>query len=213
MKKGLFVLIVIASVVMGAFCAKAVEFYPYCNVGFNGSVSVYNDGSYKVSIVDETLYYGSAKPADYVRVLPSGDELYRTSRDGYGGYIEYVVSSDRKHMCQIAYMFGDWTWTTWLTSSYNEQQSFYRKNRHNQSSGFSFDFSSEDNSSSSSSRRSSNGSCSTCGGTGIDPQPTSCYGYTSWLAVYNPDGQRCNICGKYDEHYHSRCSHCSVPNH
>jgi hypothetical protein len=75
------------------------------------------------------------------------------------------------------------------------------------------------NSSSPSSSSSSGGSgnnsyssgCSSCHGTGVNPMPNSGGSMSSWVAYYNSDGNRCPYCGRYDAHYHDRCSSCNVP--
>lgn len=70
------------------------------------------------------------------------------------------------------------------------------------------------NSSSSPSRSERRASCSKCGGTGVDPNYLKYWGgRQSWLGHYNSSGSRCSYCGKYDEHYHSRCSDCNVPSY
>lgn len=73
--------------------------------------------------------------------------------------------------------------------------------------------SSSGSSSSSRSRSSSSsrGSCSRCGGTGIDPTPGSGGGLSSWVAYYNSEGTKCPYCGRYTSHMHDKCSSCNVP--
>lgn len=72
--------------------------------------------------------------------------------------------------------------------------------------------SSSGSSSSSRSRSSSSrGSCSRCGGTGIDPSPNSGGGLSSWMAYHNNEGNKCPYCGHYTSHNHDRCSSCNVP--
>lgn len=46
--------------------------------------------------------------------------------------------------------------------------------------------------------------CSFCKGTGVDPYPT--HGATFGLSTASD--KRCEICGKYDNHYHKKCSSC-----
>lgn len=71
--------------------------------------------------------------------------------------------------------------------------------------------SSSGSSGSSSSRRSNSGVCSSCGGTGVSPTPNSGGSRTSWVAHYNSQGNRCQYCGSYTQHYHDRCSSCNIP--
>ena len=68
--------------------------------------------------------------------------------------------------------------------------------------------------SSSTSRSGQRANCSKCGGTGVDPTYQRYWGgRQSWLGHYNSSGSRCPYCGKYDQHYHSRCSDCNVPSY
>lgn len=71
--------------------------------------------------------------------------------------------------------------------------------------------SSSGSSSSSRSRSSSSsrGSCSKCGGTGVDPTPGG--GLSSWAAYYNREGNKCPYCGHYTSHMHDKCPSCNVP--
>lgn len=71
--------------------------------------------------------------------------------------------------------------------------------------------SSSSSNSSSSSSRSSSGPCSVCGGTGVNPTPSSTYGSASWIAHYNSSGSRCPYCNGLSQHYHTKCAHCNVP--
>ena len=65
--------------------------------------------------------------------------------------------------------------------------------------------------SSSSSSSSNAGTCSKCGGTGIDPFPSSGGNLTKWVAYYHRGDGRCPYCSRYDEHYHTKCPRCNVP--
>lgn len=65
---------------------------------------------------------------------------------------------------------------------------------------------------SNSSSSNSSSTCSRCGGTGIDSSYLKYWGgLTSWLGYVNSNGYKCQYCGKYDQHYHSKCSNCNVP--
>jgi len=68
--------------------------------------------------------------------------------------------------------------------------------------------------SSNSSGNSGKSSCYKCGGTGVDPSPSS-GNLTSWLAHHNMSGTRCPYCktANYTSHDHARCAHCNVPTH
>ncbi len=54
-------------------------------------------------------------------------------------------------------------------------------------------------------------SCSSCGGTGVDPTPSSGGSLHNWIAHYNPRGTKCRYCGRYSGHYHDKCTSCNVP--
>ena len=60
-------------------------------------------------------------------------------------------------------------------------------------------------------RRSNDGTCRSCGGTGVSKTPNSGGSSTSWVAYYNTQGSKCPYCGGYTGHYHDRCSRCNVP--
>lgn len=60
-------------------------------------------------------------------------------------------------------------------------------------------------------RRSNDGTCRSCGGTGVSKTPNSGGSRTSWVAYYNTQGNKCPYCGGYTGHYHDRCSRCNVP--
>ncbi|MDE7412494.1 MAG: hypothetical protein K2N05_01710 [Muribaculaceae bacterium] len=201
-------LAVSAGFLSGAFFRT---YYPTHSIGFNGSISVYNDGGTTAQFGDP-FTFGTAAPAKFIKTLPSGDDLYRNTSQY--GTIEYVISPDRSKMAQIVSMYGDWTMTTWYVDSKEEQLAFYDANKYYQSEGITFDYSWEDSSGDShSSKPKRNSSCSKCGGSGIDPSPSQIYGTASWLAEYNSKGNKCRICGKYSEHYHVRCSSCNTPRH
>ena len=190
-------------------------YYPTHSLGFNGGIGVYNDEGIAVQIITgNSITFGNAPTATFIKKLNSGDFLYRCS-NSYGK-VEYVVSPDEKHLSQVVYMYGNWTVTTWYTISKKEQLAFYSANRNYQTNGVTFDYSWNDSSSGETENHSNiqkKSSCTTCHGTGIDPNPTQIYGYSSWLAEYNPEGNKCKICNKYTEHYHCRCAHCNVPNY
>lgn len=220
MKRTLFIIISCLCVV----CAEAgflsgmvshYMFYPTHSFGFNGGIAVYNDGGTTVTIISgSSVTFGNAPTAAFVRELASGDALYRYS--GPYGKVEYVVSPDKEHLCQVSYMGDEWTFTTWYTISKKEQLAFYAANRDYQTNGITFDYSWNESSSGSTNSHSNikkKSSCSRCHGTGIDPTPVQCYGYASWLAEYNHEGNKCRICNKYTQHYHTRCSTCNAPDH
>lgn len=53
--------------------------------------------------------------------------------------------------------------------------------------------------------------CSKCKGTGYDPFPSSSHGVGGWIGVYHNGHSQCNICGKWEEHWHDKCPSCNVP--
>lgn len=58
----------------------------------------------------------------------------------------------------------------------------------------------------------SNSTCSKCNGTGVDPTYLQYWGgVASFLGHYNSNGNKCPYCGKYSQHYHSKCTKCNVP--
>lgn len=218
MKKIFFLCILFANIAISANASllnfKSRAYYATCSLAANGGICVYNN------LCIETLFLGNSLSSvgqTKVRCIKSSSEdkdaIY-SATDTYST-AKYVVSPDCKHMAIILYMGKDWVMTTWYTTSKNEQLTFYENNKYYQTEGIKYDFSDSNstNSNSSSNHKKSGSSCSECGGSGIDPRPVQCYGYTSWLAEYNSEGNKCRICGKYSEHYHTRCSHCSTPNH
>ncbi|MDE7387113.1 MAG: hypothetical protein K2N28_08270 [Muribaculaceae bacterium] len=56
-------------------------------------------------------------------------------------------------------------------------------------------------------------SCSKCGGTGVDPQPSSSGPNHEWIAEYIEIGEKCPYCNCVGAHWHSRCPNCNVPTH
>lgn len=54
--------------------------------------------------------------------------------------------------------------------------------------------------------------CVKCHGTGLDPTPSVSMGLTNWIGTYHRGGTKCNICGKWEEHWHDKCPHCNAPN-
>lgn len=63
----------------------------------------------------------------------------------------------------------------------------------------------------STSSSSRNSSCSACGGTRVNPNPNYGGSLSSFVAYYNAQGNHCPYCGKYNDHFHDRCSSCNVP--
>lgn len=57
----------------------------------------------------------------------------------------------------------------------------------------------------------SSGTCSSCGGTGVNKTPNSGGSRTNWVAYYNQSGTKCTYCGSYSSHFHDRCARCNVP--
>lgn len=63
----------------------------------------------------------------------------------------------------------------------------------------------------SSSNNHNNGTCRSCGGTGVNRTPNTGGSRTSWVAHYNSQGNKCPYCGNYSSHFHDRCASCNVP--
>ncbi len=188
-------------------------YYPTYTLGFNGGIDVYNCSGTSVSIICGDLTFGNAPSATFVKDLKSGDSLYRCS--GPYGKVEYVVSPDNEHLCQVMYMYGEWTATTWYTASRDEQLAFYEANKNCRTEGLKFDYDWEGSSSSGSSSHYSNSSssCTNCGGTGINKTPNTGGSVTSWIKYYNHKGDKCPYCGRYSEHFHDKCAHCMGSGH
>lgn len=55
------------------------------------------------------------------------------------------------------------------------------------------------------------GTCSSCNGTGVNPQPNSGGSLAMWVAHYNKPGISCRYCGRTTGHFHDRCASCNVP--
>lgn len=55
------------------------------------------------------------------------------------------------------------------------------------------------------------GTCSSCGGTGVNKTPNSGGSRTNWVAYYNSPGNECPYCRGYTGHYHDKCARCNVP--
>ena len=53
--------------------------------------------------------------------------------------------------------------------------------------------------------------CYLCGGTGIDPNPSSGGSRTSWIGYVNSSGNVCPYCKYSYSHQHTKCTHCNVP--
>lgn len=202
---------------LSTFVAKAgfltstvsnVVFYPTFLLGANGEIKVFNDGGTEAELSSAFyLRFGSAEPAYYIDILESGDLLYRLSNQY--GRVDYVVSDDEQHMAKSVYMNGQWVFTTYYTTSRDEQQAFYAENKHKQTGGITFDYSWGDSNGSSSNRSTrGNSTCSFCGGSGVDRSSNTGGSLTSWVKYYNNSGRKCPYCGGYTEHFHDKCPHC-----
>ena len=134
---------------------------------------------------------------------------------GYGNYIP-CAACYQTGRCQICKGSGKCVCATsefpgFMPSSvsyYGADGRIISTNSFRSGSGNSSSSSSSSRSRSSSSSRSS---CSRCGGTGVDPSPSSGGGLSSWVKYYNSDGVKCPYCGRYNSHLHNRCSTCNVP--
>jgi len=193
------------------FSVNAKTFYSSYVLSSDGSIGIFNSGSEEVYFDNNSLEYGSAPSATYIKTLKNGDKIYRNVSPY--AKVEYILSADKKHLAQIMYMGDNWVFTNWLTSERNERTAFYNVNRNYQREGVRFNYSFNNQESGRTEENiKSNSSCSQCGGTGINPFHYEGYaGRASWLAAFNPSGERCKVCGKYDTHYHERCSSCNNP--
>ncbi len=61
------------------------------------------------------------------------------------------------------------------------------------------------------SRNTQRETCTRCHGTGIDPNQSSGGDLSSWVARYNSPGNICDICGRSNKHWHTKCPRCNVP--
>lgn len=134
---------------------------------------------------------------------------------GYGNYIP-CAACYQTGMCQICKGTGKCVcansefpgYTPGSNTLYGADGRIISTNSFRSGGGSSSGSSSSSRSRSSSSSR---GSCSRCGGTGVDPTPGSGGGLSSWVAYHNSDGVRCPYCGRYNSHMHDKCSSCNVP--
>ena len=62
-------------------------------------------------------------------------------------------------------------------------------------------------------RHSSSGTCSACGGTGVNKTPNSGGSLHNWVAYYNSSGTKCPYCNRVDQHFHDKCPRCNTPAH
>lgn len=72
---------------------------------------------------------------------------------------------------------------------------------------------SSNNGNSTGSNGNSRANCTRCGGRGVNPTPSAGGGLQSWVAYFNSSGTQCPYCGQYYQHYHDKCSSCSVPSY
>lgn len=57
------------------------------------------------------------------------------------------------------------------------------------------------------------GTCSSCGGSGVSKTPNSGGSRSNWVAYYNSPNEECPYCGRYNSHFHDKCSRCNVPSY
>lgn len=57
------------------------------------------------------------------------------------------------------------------------------------------------------------GTCSNCGGTGVEPRSLSDCPRHEWIADFIETGQICPYCHYVGPHWHRRCSQCNIPTH
>lgn len=57
------------------------------------------------------------------------------------------------------------------------------------------------------------GRCSYCGGTGVNPNPTTGQPGHEWIVKYVKSDESCPYCNKFGSHWHERCPRCNVPTH
>lgn len=201
---------------LSTFVAKAgsptqgsanIVFYPTFGYGdgYDGGKVLNNDGIETELNYGTSFKFGSFDYARCVGYAEKGDCLYR--QNFQSGWVNYVVSADGRHMSQSVYTYGQLRYTTFYTSSRDEQQAYYAANKHKQTGGITFDSSwGDSNGSSLSSQEKS--TCSHCGGTGVNPSSTNIDCYTSWLKYYSYSKSKCPYCSKLSRHYHDRCSFC-----
>lgn len=205
-------------ILMALICSlgmNAKELYPLALSGANGAFEVYQSGSSNFNITNSELLTtcGYRKvSAKFRKQLSNGWSLYKSTTNLGGMRIieEYVVSPDRFHVIEISGNGNRTSSITWYTSSRSERAVFYSKNKNNQRKGIDFSETFSDSPSSSRSH-SSNGTCTQCNGTKINPTPNTGGSRYNWVAYYNRANNKCPYCGKYSQHYHDRCYHCNVP--
>ncbi|MCM1504672.1 MAG: hypothetical protein NC127_05700 [Muribaculum sp.] len=121
---------------------------------------------------------------------------------GYGTYIPCVYCDQSGKCPQCRYSNGIVLRASHMYDS-NGREIYMPSGSYSASSGSS--------SYSSGHNHSSSGTCSKCGGSGINPTPNSGGSMQSWVAHYNSEGTKCFVCGRYSAHYHDKCSSCNVP--
>lgn len=145
----------------------------------------------------------------------NGDRVFRSNT---ATAVVYILSADQKKLARHLIWGKEWYGSIFYTSSEAERDKFYRENKHKRLAGISPDITSSSSfgsiSNGSGTKSQGSSTCTTCGGTGIDPhrqEGTSYSGAAGWCAHYNKQGSACSICGSYSAHFHSRCASCNVP--
>lgn len=159
-------------------------------------IKVYKDGDGPCRIVEGSQSYD----IEYSSEQSEEDwEIYDTP------YPAKKIWVNRKYVLIVSYMYG----RPFYIARYNPEEGVVSGtqsdiNRYNFNNG---------NSNRSNSNRNNNSTrtCTTCGGTGVDPRPNTGGGSSTWVKYYNNSGNRCPYCRRYDGHFHDRCASCNVP--
>lgn len=184
--------------------------YPLYTLSYDGALNFYNNGQYSFEYND---YYfkTSLHIAEYSNTQPNGDKIYEFN-DGQGPFsFKYIFSDNDGNITLTEQIFAgrDLIGQTVYNSSYSYQQKYYSQNSQYSTPGIQLNFDANNSSQSQSSRSNKNKStCQYCNGTGYYLSPSSTPGsYINGNPLYNSNGTKCRICGKYNKHWHLECKH------
>ena len=214
MKK--LIVLLFATLTLGGQSIFGKTYYELMTGSATGSITMPSSGSSSFDVSDSYVsWYTSVGTYDakYKSTNSSGDRIYRTPTNDLGMYTVVAVSPNKKFMSLTVYWNGEWSMTRWLCDSESVKQKFYAENKNIQNSGIKYETildydSSSSSSSSKSSTKKKSSPCSVCGGTRVDPFPSSGGSIHSFVRYYNSPRNDCPYCDQYDSHFHDKCTHC-----
>ena len=174
----------------------------------------YDDAEHLAVQLDDARGYLMLGRMEELGIGYGGNKKYAKKMYAAGAELNKVGSKEcRQELRRIE--AGNW-YTSADAEAYKLYWSQIVTNSYAASNALSSQGSSSSSGSSYSSGRSkkSSGTCTACGGTGVNPTHISgsSGSMSSWNAYYNNSGTKCPYCGYYDGHMHDRCSSCNVPN-